>query len=186
MCPRRNYYYIIFVFRTIKYSIIFRPARDTGTRGSSRTRIDTNVRPIMSRWPSVAAGVLGPLHPLLIALLVAYSLSRPPSRSFAAAAAAESRPTPPHRPLVIRAAVLLPAEPKLHVVTLSKVRPVLDMAVSRLYKVGWLREADVVFEFVLKDDKCKDIEAIKSSFELILNGRVDLFLGPTCDYGVGQ
>lgn len=63
--------------------------------------------------------------------------------------------------------------------------PVLDIAVRDLYAKGILRETDVTFRFMQKDDKCEDIEAMRSGFELIINGRVDLFLGPTCDYGVG-
>lgn len=85
----------------------------------------------------------------------------------------------------IRAAVILPAESKF-ITTLSKVMPVLDIAVRDLYAKGILRETDFTFRFMQRDDKCEDIEAIRSGFELIFNGRVDLFLGPTCDYGVGQ
>ncbi|KAF0759734.1 atrial natriuretic peptide receptor 3 [Aphis craccivora] len=88
------------------------------------------------------------------------------------------------RPVEIRAAVILPADSKF-IVTLSKVMPVLDIAVRDLYAKGILRETDVTFRFMQKDDKCEDIEAMRSGFELIINGRVDLFLGPTCDYGVG-
>ncbi|XP_026815268.1 atrial natriuretic peptide receptor 3 [Rhopalosiphum maidis] len=87
------------------------------------------------------------------------------------------------RPVEIRAAVILPAEPKF-IITLSKVMPVLDIAVRDLYAKGILRETDVTFRFMQKDDNCEDIEAMRSGFELIINGRVDLFLGPTCDYGV--
>ncbi|XP_025194365.1 atrial natriuretic peptide receptor 1 [Melanaphis sacchari] len=87
------------------------------------------------------------------------------------------------RPVEIRAAVILPADPKF-IITLSKVMPVLDIAVRDLYARGILRETDVTFRFMQKDDKCEDIEAMRSGFELIINGRVDLFLGPTCDYGV--
>lgn len=92
-----------------------------------------------------------------------------------------------HRPqsLEIRTAVILPAETTF-ITSLSKVMPVLDIAVRDLYATGVLREAEVQFKFMAKDDNCEDIEAIRSSFDLIVNGRVDLFLGPTCDYGVGQ
>lgn len=97
---------------------------------------------------------------------------------------------PPHAssrggPIKIRAAVLLPAQPEF-ITSLAKVRPVLDIAVRDLYTSGVLSDTEVTFDFVEKDDRCEDIEAIRSSFELIIKGRVDLFLGPTCDYGVGQ
>lgn len=79
----------------------------------------------------------------------------------------------------------MPADPDF-IISLPKVMPVLNIAVRDLYTKGVLRETDVAFKFVQKDDKCEDIEALRSSFDLNVNGHVDLFLGPTCDYGVGE
>lgn len=141
----------------------------------------------MTRGPMIA--VVGPKPPpqlspppplVLVVLVVFVVLGTTRCGSFASVTAAD-RP----RPVEIRAAVILPAEAKF-ITTLSKVMPVLDIAVRDLYASGILREADVTFKFMQKDDRCEDIEAMRSGFELILNGRVDLFLGPTCDYGVGQ
>ncbi|XP_050066966.1 uncharacterized protein LOC126555922 [Aphis gossypii] len=117
-------------------------------------------------------------------LLLSLLLFLPLSLTSATAAAAGSTVAVVGRPVEIRAAVILPAESKF-IVTLSKVMPVLDIAVRDLYARGILRKTDVTFRFMQKDDKCEDIEAMRSGFELIINGRVDLFLGPTCDYGVG-
>ncbi|KAL4112842.1 hypothetical protein QTP88_016562 [Uroleucon formosanum] len=124
---------------------------------------------------SIVASVLPlPLQPPSSLLLLSLSLSL----SLTSAGSIALR-----RPVEIRAAVILPAESKF-ITTLSKVMPVLDIAVRDLYAKGILRETDFTFRFMQRDDKCEDIEAIRSGFELIFNGRVDLFLGPTCDYGV--
>lgn len=64
--------------------------------------------------------------------------------------------------------------------------PVLEIAVRQLYATGVLREAEVAFRFVQRDDKCEDIEAMRCGFHLVMERRVDLFLGPVCDYGVGE
>jgi hypothetical protein len=135
----------------------------------------------MTRGPLFAVGPKPPPPPLplLVILLVVAVLG---TRGGSCYASAADRPQPP---VEIRAAVILPADAKF-IITLSKVMPVLDIAVRDLYAKGILREADVTFKFMQKDDKCEDIEAMRSGFDLILNGRVDLFLGPTCDYGVGQ
>lgn len=129
------------------------------------------------RGLTVAGPLMSPFPLPLKLLLVTVSL--------ATALHTDIAPPMPRYPVEIRAAVVLPAESK-YITSLSKVRPVLDIAVRDLYAAGVLRETEVTFKFVEKDDKCEDIEAIRSSFDLILNGRVDLFLGPTCDYGVGQ
>lgn len=157
----------------------------------------TNVCPPTAVAPTMARpnnAVAGPSPcPLLVALL--FSSAFAPSTAAAATAAttapvtvaARYPPAPVGRPwpLEVRAAVILPADNRF-IITLSKVMPVLDIAVRDLYATGVLSETDVTFKFLEKDDKCEDIEAILSSFDLVMNGGVDLFLGPTCDYGVGE
>ncbi|XP_029343212.1 atrial natriuretic peptide receptor 3 isoform X1 [Acyrthosiphon pisum] len=144
-------------------------------RQSVNTRTDERPPPpsTMIRG-SIVAAVLSLPPPSLLLLSLSLSLSLP---------LISGGSTALRRPVEIRAAVILPAESKF-ITTLSKVMPVLDIAVRDLYAKGILRETDVTFKFMQKDDKCEDIEAMRSGFELIINGRVDLFLGPTCDYGV--
>ncbi|XP_050546465.1 atrial natriuretic peptide receptor 3 isoform X2 [Daktulosphaira vitifoliae] len=87
-------------------------------------------------------------------------------------------------PVEIRAAVILPSDYRFST-SLPKVMSAVDIAVQHVYRAGILRQRDVVFKFVQNDDKCEDIEALRISFQMMFhNGGVDLFLGPTCDYGV--
>ncbi|XP_022162984.1 atrial natriuretic peptide receptor 2 isoform X2 [Myzus persicae] len=160
-------------------------------RQSANTRTDERPPPpsTMIRGPIVAAALPSPSSSLSSTLSLSLSLSSLSSSLssllllLSSLSLTSADQTALGRPVEIRAAVILPAESKF-ITTLSKVMPVLDIAVRDLYAKGILRETDVTFRFMQKDDKCEDIEAMRSGFELIINGRVDLFLGPTCDYGV--
>ncbi|VVC30620.1 Periplasmic binding protein-like I,Receptor, ligand binding region [Cinara cedri] len=141
---------------------------------------------VMTRGPIIATdGLL--LKSLLFAccsLLQLQATAPPLPAAFVSSATNVTDTVPVRRwPLEILTAVIMPADPE-YPTSLSKVMPVLEIAVRDLYTKGVLRETDVTFKFVQRDDKCEDIEALRSSFELNVNGHVDLFLGPTCDYGV--